>query len=399
MKNSGLNMNLKAATVGADSGIMKIFIIILLGALVVGLISFLIYKYAYLPSAVKIPTTANMKDLLEKQRTLLKGSYDRIHKMKALAPLATNQNFLVNYHCQFSNDAGYVGPYKNGIFHPTTAIPLSIANGSRGFIINIEDIDGKAMAIVRDVNGVKLSLNDMHVSEIIDAIMQFAFMESIEGRANLMRDDPCVLYLRFAKKPSAACAESIARALNRHRTALLTTNEKGDFTHRRNEDKLFLLTPADVARKLIVICNIDTAEFNGAGSGKAGLDYFINGRVWKYGENAGETVIRSVCEVPYYFINSLNDEGIERIKKDARLKYIIAVGHDLSVNAGKAKEYGIQGMGGFVFETKELQEAFVNGGFSKKAELRYVVPEPMQVAPAPKEMNSNGGIINAPKLG
>jgi hypothetical protein len=65
----------------------------------------------------------------------------------------------------------------------------------------------------------------------------------------------------------------------------------------------------------------------------------------------------------------------------------------------KAIDYGLQGVGGFPFDYKIERDAFAKGGFAKNKELRYIVPEPMQVAPAPKEMNSGGGMIAAPKLG
>lgn len=395
---SRINMS-NAATI--DAGTFKIIFIVLLAAAIVLSIGFLLYKYFYLPSAIKIPTTANMIAILEKRKRELKALYEGIDRKKGLAPLAANQNFLVNYHSLFQSCAGYIGPYYNGVIDSASAIPLSMANGARGFILNVEDIDGRPMAIVRDAGGKRLSLNDVHVGEIIDAIVASAFKESIEGRANTMRDDPCVIYFKFAKKPSAACAESLANALNRHRSVLLSVNEKGDFTHHRNEDKLFLLTPADVARKIIVVCNLDTNEFKGKGTMKPGLDYYINGRVWKYNELSKDASrVRAIYEASHDFLKSLNEDGIDTLKKDARLKYFIVVNNDLR-NGGeveKAREYGLQGLGGFSFDSEELRSAFKEGGMAKVKELRYIVPEPIKIAPAPKEMNSNGGVIVAPKM-
>lgn len=391
---------------GSNTGIMKYVIIIVVVFLILGTVCFFLYKYVYLPSLSKIPTTANMTEILTKRKRELNPLYEGIDRKKALAPLETNQNFLVNYHTLFQQYAGYLGPYFNGVIDPMSAVQLSLACGARGFTLHIEDIDGKPMVIVRDPWGKKLSLNDVHASEVIDAIVGNVFKESIEGRANPMRYDPCIMYLKFKGNVSAACAQSVANALNAHRNVLLSTNEKGDFSHRRNEAKLFLLTPADVAGKIIVLCNIDTDKaeegFNPKQSTKIGLDYYINGRVWNYLEtkrdNAGLSQVKSILETSHTYLQFLNDDGIDAIKRDARLKYFIISNYNDRVDMKKISDYGLQGIGGLPYDNKEEREGFAKGGFAKAKELRYIVPEPIQVAPAPKEMNSGGGMISAPKV-
>jgi hypothetical protein len=377
-----------------NNGYLKSLLVILLFLLIIGIFSYIIYKKLYKPFAIKIPTTANMKEVLEKRKKELKLLYEEIDRKKSLIALPTNQNFLVNYHTLFQDYAGYLGPYSNGIIDPVSAITLSMSCGARGFKIYIEDIDGKPMIIIRNSEGTKLSMNDVHISEVIDAIAGNIFNESIEGRANLMRDDPCIIYLKFKGKPSTICAESVANALNKYRHLLISVNEKGDFTHRKNENKLFLLTPTDVARKIIILCNVETDEFKGKGTMKPGLDYFINGRVWNYNElqkNSAE--IRFIYEITEEYLKQLNDDGIVAIKKDARLKYFIVNGEGL---IEKNKELGMQGMCGFTFDFKKYRDGFSKGTFAKIEKLRYIVPEPMQITPAPKEMNSNGGIIQVP---
>jgi hypothetical protein len=259
------------------------------------------------------------------------------------------------------------------------------------------------MIVARDGSGKKLSLNDVHAGDIINDIVNNVFKDSIEGRANVMRYDPCVIYLKFKGKPSAACVASVAAALGRVKSVLLTENEKGDFTYCRNESKLFLLTPQDVAGKIIVVSNIDVGDFSGkkvATTMKSELGYFINGRVWSYNANSPTISERAMYEIDYSYLRGLNEDGAARLKADARLKWFLVGGGQPSADdIQRAKEYGMQCIGGFVFENKELRDAFSAGGFAKKNELCYVVPDPVQIAPAPKEMNSGGGFIVAPKLG
>jgi hypothetical protein len=388
---------------GSTKSITSTIFIILISLLVIGSLGFLLYKYIILPQMRTTPTPANMETVLNEQKKKLKDQYTRIDRMKALVPLETNQNFLVNFHTLFEENAGFLGPKTAGIVEPNFGIPLSIANGVRGFVLNLEEINGKLVAIVRDSMNVKQSMNDMPAVDVITAIMENAFKDMIEGRANIMKDDPCILYLRFAKHPSEESMKILASILNRYSHLLLSTNEKGDFTYRNNEDKLFLLKPQDVARKVIILSNIETNNAVGnngmSKSMKKGFYYYINGRVWKYiDKNVQAGEVRTIFEINYMNIKMLNDDGKEAMIRDSRLKYIIGYNNVFGVDPSVCKQYGIQGVAGNVFESTELKKMFETGGFAKTKELRYIVPDPIKISSAPKELNSNGGVITAPTI-
>lgn len=395
------NWNSSSKVSGNDNSLIGMILFILIGLTVIGALFYVLYKYLYAPSVIKIPTTANMTAVLEKRKQELKSLYEGIDRKKQLVPLENNQNFLVNYHTLFEQAAGYLGPYENGIIDPVSAIQLSLSCGVRGFILNIEDVNGNAMIVIRNGSNVRVQMNDVYASELIDAIFANIFKEDIEGRSNIMRYDPCIIYLKFNGKVSSECAQSVANALSKYKNLLLSTNEKGDFTHCKNDNKLFLLTPSDVEGKIIVLCNIETNKdaegFNSKKSTKVGLDYYINGRVWNYGENkvdSGPSVIKSIFETTQSYINSLNDDGITMINKDSRLKYFIVNNQYTPVNMKKITDHGLQGVGGYPFDFEAERNAFAKGGFAKNKDLRYIVSEPIQVSPAPKELNSGGGIIS-----
>jgi hypothetical protein len=418
MPNSSNSMKLNSnsgAKSGGESGsnIMGILIIIGIALVILGGAVFLVYKYVYNPSNRKIPTTANMQTILQEQKDKLKSHYEMIDKKKALVALPANQNFFVNYHMRFENYAGYMGPHENGIFEPASAIPLSIANGVRGFILNVEDIDGKPMVFVRNSEGVKLSMNEMTAAEVIDRIVENAFKETIEGRSNNMRSDPCVIYLRFNLKKgqalSLSCADSLANTFTRYGNMLLTTNEKGDFTSHKNEGGMLMLPLSALERKIIVLSNIDTRAFTSSG-GKRGLDYFINGIVWRYSETSVDPILSSerfIYEVPYSFTRFMNEERATLMKREALKKFfIVSNPYEIATLPDKPISVGLQGLSGFSFEYvkaagefKPLKDVFKNGGFPKKEDVRYIEKEPMMVSKAPTELNSNGGVIVAPKVG
>jgi hypothetical protein len=383
-----------------SQGLLPKIIIALLVIAIISGIGYLIYKYVLQPRLIERPTTANMKTILQTQKIALNKLYEAQDRRKPLPTLAENQNFLVNYHLLGEQDAGYFGPFKNGVYAENNSIPLSVSCGTNIFILNIYDNDGIPILKSYNSNGNKVSLNDGNLSAAINAIKANAFIDTIEGRANIMKDHPCIIYLKFDKMPSKKCAEAIANALYSIKSSVLTINEKGDFTHRRGDNTLFLLKPTDVARKIIIITNIDTEGFikNTADTMRPDLDYYINGRVWKYNELSTNINIKSIYEISYSFLNSLNDDGIKTLQRDARVKYFIVTGEPTADGIKKAKEYGVQGITGFVFESTPLQTEFMKGAFAKQDTLRYVVQPPIKIEKAPKEMNSNGGIISIPKI-
>jgi hypothetical protein len=376
---------------------------IIIGLVVIAIISgigYLIYKYVLEPRLIERPTTANMKEILKTQKNALNKLYEAQDRRKPLPALAENQNFLVNYHLLAQQDAGYLGPFKNGVYSENDSIPLSVSCGANMYILNIYDNDGIPILKSYDSNGIKVSLNDGSPAAAINAIKANAFTDTIEGRANIMKDNPCIIYLKFDKMPSKKCAEAMANALYSIKSSVLTTNEKGDFTHRRGDNMLFLLKPADVAKKIIIITNIDTEGFSKktADTMRPDLDYYINGRVWKYNELNSDPKIRSIYEISYSYLNTLNDDGIKALQRDSRVKYFIVSGEPTADGIKKAKEYGVQCIGGFIFESSILQTEFTKGAFAKDEPLRYVVQPPIKIEKAPKEMNSNGGIISVPKI-
>jgi hypothetical protein len=400
--NASNKLNAVNSAVGefTSQGLLPKIIIGLLVVAIIGGIGYLIYKYVLQPRLIERPTTANMKRILQSQKVALNKLYELQDRRKPLPVLAENQNFLVNYHLLGQQDAGYFGPFKNGIYSENNSIPLSVSCGANMYILNIYENDGIPILKSYDSNRIKVSLNDGSVSAAINAIKANAFVDTIEGRANIMKDHPCIIYLKFDTMPSKKCAEAVANALYSIKSSLLTTNEKGDFTHRRGDASLFLLKPADVARKIIIITNMDTDGFNKkvADNMRPDLDYYINGRVWKYNELSVDPKNKSIYEISYSYLNSLNDDGIQALQRDSRVKYFIVTGEPTVDGIKKAKEYGVQGITGFVFESDPLQTEFMKGAFAKQDTLRYVMQEPIKIEPASKKMNANGGIISISKI-
>ena len=418
-----IKLNVATATASSSASMMQNIFNVSLVAAIVGLIIYFIYTKLVAPRLKKRPTTANILAIQKEQLAKLKDIYTKTDRrvMVSSAPvgsapvakegfidtpttvLGLRENFIINYHYIGYKNAGYLGPSIAGVFDEASAMKLGVAAGARVFIMNIEDYDGVPLLIARDGAGTKRSLNEGNFMKAMNGLMGSAFAEVIEGRANPLRDAPCILYLRLPKIPSKACAKAMAKVLNTVKSQILTTNEHGDFTHHRSESRLFLQRPSDVARKLIIVCNQDTSGFDESSKTSTtmtpDLDYFIHARVWKFGELESDISQRSAYEMNYSDMRNLNEDGIKSVQKNARLKFFI--GYDdkepTEADIEVAHKLGIQTTSGFVLENDSLSGA--KAGMQIKANgLRYVLPEVIKIAAAPKEMDSNQGILTAPKI-
>jgi hypothetical protein len=247
-----------------------------------------------------------------------------------------------------------------------------------------------------------------------------------------MENDPVIYYLRFDKAPSEKAAQEIADALYRIRGSVLRSNAKGEFTHRKSEGQLFFLNPDDLTKKIIVLTNIDTGVYhkNISKVGRPDLDYYVHGRVYNIADNQKDVNTRYSYEIPLSYIMALDSDGVQDLMKRSRVSWCIVVPPSTDYvysdeEIKKIKSCGIQAVASYalrdfaadaagltagnekkgvkivrspvlsMFREGDTQRAYV----SKAAEQQYVRPKPAAIESAPKEFNSNGGMIVAPTVG
>lgn len=362
---------------------------------------------------------ADAADIIKREAAIISKKFSDSKNIKNGGnPKEGDYNFLINYNIIAQKDGGYLGSnFIDGAFKEDTAVKYATAFGARMIILNINDYDGAPLLVARDNVGRKVSNNVGSVKDALIAIRDAAYSDVVEGRSNEMRVLPMVVYLRFSEKNdkltskiSQKCAENMANYLSMIKDMVLTTSsESAQYTHRGNQTDLFLTRPELYVGKIIILTNADTSEFDNrnksSSGGKLDFDYFINGRVWKFNEKIDSYDTRAMYEISYDELNMMNDDGAKDFKMRSRVNYFIAYPQTKMEikpeDIDKAVSLGVQACAGYLFDDKHreaINKSFKGGGtMLKKPELAYKLPAPIVVDKASKEMDSNGGIVTAPR--
>jgi hypothetical protein len=386
------------------------------------------------PSVDTMPTPANMQRISTERGTAIELANNTLSIVKTpLRALDNSRNFLINHHVLATTGSGYIGPPVNGVYSEARAVQLALQAGVRCFVFDIEELKEKPRLITKKPNTVRVSLNNGYLNKALCSSNMTAFSSMVGTIQNTWENDPLIFYLRFKKAPSMACAQEVADALYRIRSFILRGNAKGEFNHRKAESQLFFLNNEDLAKKIIILSNIDTGPYNSptAQGAKPNLDFYVHGRVYDRNSNQTDVNTRHAFEVSISYIMGLDDNAISDMVKKTRVAWHILVNDDINhrytkEEIDKASACGIQAIAGYVFEdilldAETVRENNKNSGqvvakerspvlqvfrqdnkhgafVPKKTEHQYVRPGQVAVESAPREFNANGGMLTAPKL-
>ncbi len=393
-------------------------------------ISTMIYVWLIKPNADKLPTTQNMVNIASQQTAIVEKALDTISGKKSpMQTLSNDRNFLINHRVLATISSGYLGPSRDGVFSEQQAMKLALSAGVRCFVFDVGEMSGTAR-MKNYVGGMRVSLNSGHVGKALCSTEQAAFGSMIGAVQNIMETDPVIFYLRFEKPPSEKAAQDIADALYRIRGSILRSNAKGEFTHRRSENQLFFLNPEDLSKKIIVLANIDTGVYrkNISSTGRPDLDYYVHGRVYNIADNQKDVNTRYAYEIPLSYISSLDTEGVNDLMKRTRVAWSVLMPPSTEYvyteeDIKRANECGIQAIASFVMRDvvadanalttaskngnkvarspvlEVFRQGGVQGAYKPKTETQqYVRPKAVPIQAAPKEFNSNGGMLSAPSV-
>lgn len=413
-----------------SGGMMSGWLITIIIAIVVIGVLLGVWSNVIVPNTENMPTSGNMMRIATERGTSIELANNTLSIVKApMVVLGNDRNFLINQHVLATTCSGYLGPSTNGVFSEQRAMELALQSGIRCFVFDIEEMKNQPRLVARTPNGVRVCLNNGYFNKGACSSNMTAFSSMLGTVQNIWENDPVIFYLRFKKAPSAACAQNIADALYRIRSFILRGNSKGEFNHRKSEGQLFFLNNEDLSKKIIVLSNIDTGAYNSpiAQGAKPNLDFYVHGRIYNITSNQTDINTRYAMEVNLPYIMGLDDNGISEMVKKTRVQWHILINDDLShiytkQEIDKARACGIQAIAGFVFNDIIADAAIVksnavkpgseripllqlfrqdnkHGAFvAKKAEHQYVRPKQMPVESAPKEFNSNGGMLNMPTM-
>jgi hypothetical protein len=386
------------------------------------------------PNVEAMPTPANMQRIATDRGTAIELANNTLSIVKTpLKALDNSRNFLINQHVLATTSSGYIGPPQNGVYAEQRAVQLALQAGVRCFVFDIDEIKEKPRLITKKTNGVRICLNNGYLNKALCSSNMTAFSSMVGSVQNTWENDPMILYLRFKKAPSAACAQEVADALYRIRSYILRGNAKGEFNHRKSESQLFFLNNEDLAKKIIILCNIDTGPYNSAKAqgAKPNLDFYVHGRVYDRNANQTDVNTRYAFEVSIPYIMGLDENATAEMVKKTRVAWHILINDDINhkytkEEINKARACGIQSIAGYVFEdilldADTVRENNKNSGKAvakernpllqvfrqdnkhgafvpKRTEHQYVRPGQIPVESAPREFNANGGMLTAPKL-
>jgi hypothetical protein len=386
------------------------------------------------PNVENMATPDNMARIATERGTAIEIANNQLSIVKVpLKALDNSRNFLINQHVLATTGSGYIGPTINGVYSEARAVQLALQAGVRCFVFDINELKEKPRLITKKTNGVRVSLNNGYLNKALCSSNMTAFSSMLGTVQNTWENDPLIFYLRFKTTPSAACAQEVADALYRIRSYILRGNAKGEFNHRKSEAQLFFLNNEDLTKKIIILSNIDTGPYNSptAQGAKPNLDFYIHGRVYDKNSNQTDVNTRYAFEVNLPYIMGLDDTATSEMVKKTRVSWHILINDDIThtftkAEIDKARACGIQAIAGYVFEdilsdantvsenTKNSGKAVAkernpllqvfrqdnkHGAFvPKKTEHQYVRPGQVAVESAPREFNSNQGLLTAPTL-
>lgn len=337
-----------------------------------------------------------------------------------IPPLKPDELAMINYSMLAADNAGYIGPLENGVFAEEDAVRIAYRAGTRAFILRIDYLDTQKepVLIVRNKNGDKISNNEGSIRKTIEAIAQ--------GAPRGANADPIIVILFFQRLPNKNAysdesmrfmmkvAESLAPLKDRH----LGLTSDGDYRRQGQQDMLFLRNRSEFDGKFIVATNVDTRGFRDPKgvkgiSAQNDLDLWTHVRLYcdsttnlGITESPGSSKsVGGFVETVNYFANLPEERLINTVAK-TKVQWTVAMDNNTgpSYNAATMKmlldKYGCccVPINLFEMDIEALKDDYY-GKVSyrpKVADVRFVLPKPVELAIPNKQLDARGGYLPIP---
>jgi len=218
-----------------------------------------------------------------------------------LADIPDEEEALVNFHVLGARNAGYLGPYENGVFDETRAIRLALRKGVRLFVFEIDYLSREPevpILVCRDSAGNLISNNTGSIRRAAQALKTFTKDQAAAGT------DPIILLLSVRRLPTpkpAAGATDPENIKTRMRFMAAIAGEldpiypwmlKGEYARQQSQAQLFKQPISTFKNAFIVLSNLDTRDFRSSNlpiyiTTKQDLDMMINVRIYATQESGG----------------------------------------------------------------------------------------------------------------
>jgi hypothetical protein len=338
--------------------------------------------------------------------------------------MTKDEELLVNFYSLGCRFTGYIGPMKDGVWDPTSAVRLAVKAGCRVFVLEIDYLphfDIKFPRIcIRDKDGVLVTDSDNpKIPNTIDNSNITDVCNNIDLYAFSSNKDPVIIVLYFIRLPStdikskecldflSNAATCISRSTIKDRLLTLETN--GTFNRQSQESLLLSSKITNYRNKVLLFSNADTSGFRPASSEQKApyepskdLDFLVNLRLYTNHRSLGVTKKGSGFGVlqpaeDYLIIDNENKTStIETSKRS----WTMCLSIDPSVPVSEkdyntiTSTYGINCVPIVLFDDRSNFMTRIFKQYSyvpKPLELRIPQPKVVVALKASKEMNANQG--------
>lgn len=344
---------------------------------------------------------------------------------------------LLNFAPLTLMNAGYAGPYMNGVYDPQT-IRQALDLGFRTFKFHIDyytgsnkkdfgAVAGEPCLIHRDDNGIIRSLNAGRLSEMIAALDEQAFSPSLPTG-----NDPLIIILDFKNTPDPvqtpelykSFLSAVSKQIQPLRRTLLTQLGESYFNNLQNQNLLFTQNFQSLRKKTLIFTNADTTCFTKASSAPTtaeNLRMMIHAQLYTMDGGSAEgltppdTVTQAAPsgtqmaigkQAPAYYLNTPETQLTAMQNKTNNTYALVDPG---SQNVSDADNhtlmttYGVQMIPFFLYNTSAETLSMFKGWGSyswklKPAALQYIVVKTVPPAKLSQAANAQGGNVSPPAL-
>ena len=383
---------------------------------------------------------------LEKQLALYRAPYDSISTSRkgvddylAQPEVQASQGnwVLLNFAPLTLMNAGYAGPYLNGVYDPQT-IRQALDLGFRTFKFHIDfytgpnkanfgAVAGEPCLLHRDDNGIIRSMNAGKLLEMTTALDEQAFSPSLPTG-----NDPLIIILDFKNTPDPiktpdlykSFLSTVSKQIQPLRRRLLTQLGESYFNNLQNQNLLFTQNFQSLKGKTLIFTNADTTPFTKSSTAPSVTDnlrQMIHAQIFMMdgADGAGLTPPDKVTQaapsgtqmaigkqIPNYYLLTPEPQKVAMQNKTNNTYALVDSGSQNLSEADRFKllaTYGVQILPFFLYNTPAETLAMFKGWgpYSwklKPAPLQYIVVKTVPPAKLSQAADAKGGNISPPAL-
>lgn len=410
--------------------------------IVILFVGFYVIPYLIMEPRTTVSNADNVKTTLEERIAILETKFaGELKDKKSLAQAASEQdvsaeeNCLINFQPLTVIHPGFLGPLKNGVYDPEpTAVSMTLRMGVRCFVLPVDYHDKDTMAkpfpeankpclMFRDEGDTVRSINAGSIATVAQTIADTAWSDVV-----MQKNDPFILILEFVRTPEVGTKKyldflsKVARDLSPLSPYLLGQTPEGKYNRQERQDQLLFVDIAQLEKKLIVMCNVDTSGFRTSKRDfdhqylpKEDLDYWTTMRIYKQNADTkvGSTsmpeknvVPRAILDRTTYYTMLPTDASTKRTAIDGtKEKFMITLSQqgmnpEIPVLDTLLDTYGVQCVPltliDYTPDVKTILAKWKYAWRAKPKAIRYVRPPAIQVTRQSAVVDANQGIVRSP---